>query len=64
MSKKRNEIKYEVYRFIRIAITGQESGPDLKEIIKVIGVDEAFKRINNFCDKIYETTNKTNLSDK
>mgnify|MGYP001582467214 FL=1 len=48
----KNIIKYEVYLFLRIAITGKESGPDLREIVKIIGIDETFERINNFCDRL------------
>lgn len=50
----KNRLKYEVHRFLRLAITGQESSPPLTDIIKSIGVDEAFKRINTFCDKLLE----------
>ena len=57
MSSIRNQIKYETYRFLRIAITGQKHGPDLRKIIKIIGIDEAFDRINNYCDKAWEELN-------
>ena len=51
----KNQLKHDIYTFLRIAITGQESGPDIREIIKMIGIEEAFKRIDKYIDYINET---------
>ena len=56
----KNEIKYECYKFLRLAITGHKSGPDLKKIVEIIGIDEAFERINNFCDIMWQRQLKQN----
>lgn len=42
----------DVSMFLRVAITGQANTPDLYKIIKLIGDEEAEKRIKNYIEKI------------
>ena len=36
----------ELFHPIRMALTGQENGPELKVLLPLIGYDKAFKRLN------------------
>ena len=36
----------ELFHPIRLALTGQENGPELKVLLPLIGYEKAFKRLN------------------
>ncbi len=42
----------DVSTFVRLAVTGKMNSPDLFEIIRIIGSDEAASRIQNFINKL------------
>ena len=46
--KEKHQISGNVWKPIRIAITGQEHGPDISKFIEIIGADECAERLQLF----------------
>ena len=44
--------KHQFYTLLRVALTGKKDGPDVVKIIKILGVEESFNRINYLLDKV------------
>lgn len=54
----------ELMTFMRIAITGQRSGPDLAMIISVLGPEETMRRLIEALDYLDSVAHKYDSSDK